>query len=292
MPEFATVPTYTKEFHHEPYAAISPSRPELSTKGKNVVITGGGGEIGAAIALSFAQSGASNIALLGRTESTLLKSKQAVNAKYPETTVHVITADLADEASVTAALGKFASVAGKKLDILVANAAVLPDPGTLLGTEASVWLSGFDINLKGAFNLVRAFVPLAEKNATLINVTSSVAQFPFVPGSSSYHGSKLAAVKIFDYLHFENPDLRVLQFHPGVVESNMSKKSFDSGIPRPTMDTPSLPGAFAVWCASPESESLRGKFLWANWDVEELKEKAKASEGAPQLIFGLLGWPQ
>ncbi|KAL6835992.1 hypothetical protein J3E69DRAFT_361334 [Trichoderma sp. SZMC 28015] len=291
MPEFVNVPTYTKKFHHEPYEAISPTRPELSTKGKNVVITGGGGEIGAAIALTFAQSGASSIALLGRTEATLLKSKQAIDSKYPETTVHIITADVADEASVTAALSKFASVAGKKLDILVANAAVLPDPGTLLGTESSLWWSGFEINVRGQFNLVRAFVPLAEKNATVINVTSSVAQFPFVPGSSSYHGSKLAGVKIFDYLHFENSDLRVLQFHPGVVQSSMSQKSFDTGIPRPTMDSPFLPGAFAVWCASAESESLRGKFLWANWDVEELKEIVKTFEGAPQLTFGLLGWP-
>ncbi|KAL7930380.1 hypothetical protein V8C35DRAFT_330540 [Trichoderma chlorosporum] len=291
MPEFASIPTYTKEFHHEPYAAISPSRPELSTKGKSVIVTGGGGEIGAAIALSFAQSGASTIALLGRTEATLLQSKQAINEKYPETAVHIITADLAQEESVQGALSKFASVAGKKLDILVANAAVLPDPGTLLETEPSLWWSGFEINVRGQFNLVRAFVPLAEQNATIINVTTSVAQFPFVPGSSSYHGSKLAGAKIFDYLHFENPDLRVLQFHPGVVQSSMSQKSFDSGIPRPTMDTPSLPGAFAVWCASAESESLRGKFLWANWDVEELKEKAKAIEGTPQLTFGLLGWP-
>ncbi|PTB70306.1 NAD(P)-binding protein [Trichoderma citrinoviride] len=291
MPEIGSFPTYTKQYHHEPYAAISPTRPELSTQGKNVVITGGGGEIGAAMALSFAQSGASSIALLGRTEAALLKSKKAVNAAYPATDVHIIRADVADEASVRAALEKFASVAGRKLDILVANASVLPDPGTVLASDASQWWSGFEINVRGQFNLVRAFVPLAEKNATLINVTSSVAQFPFVPGSSSYHGSKLAAVKIFDYLHFENPELRVLQFHPGVVQSSMSQKSFDSGIPRPTMDDAFLPGNFAVWCASPESESLRGRFLWANWDVEELKEKASEFEGGSQLTMGLVGWP-
>lgn len=53
--------------------------------------------------------------------------------------------------------------------------------------------------------------------------------------------------------------------------------------------TASLPGAFAVWCASADSESLRGKFLWANWDVEELK--ARESQGTQQLTMGLLGWP-
>lgn len=53
--------------------------------------------------------------------------------------------------------------------------------------------------------------------------------------------------------------------------------------------TASLPGAFAVWCASADSESLRGKFLWANWDVDELK--ARELQGTQQLTMGLLGWP-
>jgi NAD(P)-dependent dehydrogenase (short-subunit alcohol dehydrogenase family) len=241
MSEFVNIPTYTNVFHHKPYAAISPTRPELSTKGKNIVITGAGTGIGAAIALSFAQSGASHIALLGRTEATLLKSKQAVNATYPETAVHVITADVANEASIRAALEKYASIVGKKLDVLVANAGVLPDPGTLLGSDASLWWSGYEINIRGQFNLIRAFVPLAEKNATVINVTTSVIQFPFVPGSSGYHGSKLGATKIFDYLHFEQPELRVLQFHPGVVQTSMSQKSFDAGIPKPEMDDRKCP---------------------------------------------------
>jgi hypothetical protein len=33
----------------------------------------------------------------------------------------------------------------------------------------------------------------------------------------------------------------------------------------------SLPGAFAVWCASPEALFLHGRFVWAAWDVDELK---------------------
>ncbi|KAH6607130.1 hypothetical protein Trco_003443 [Trichoderma cornu-damae] len=288
MSEAFAIPTYTKTYHREPYAAISPTRPELSTKGKSVVITGAGTGIGAAIALAFAQSGASNIALLGRTEATLLKSKQAVNATYPETTVEAITADIADEASVRAALDRFASRAGKKLDVLVANAGVSPDLDTLLNSDASSWWSGFETNVRGQFNLVRAFVPLAEKNATVIGVTTSTTQLPFVPGCSSYHGSKMAGTKIFDYLHFENPDLRVLQFHPGLVDTSLLQKSFGPGVPRPPLDDPSLPGAFAVWCASPESDSLRGKFLWANWDVEELKAR---DLGGNLLTLGLLGWP-
>jgi hypothetical protein len=31
-----------------------------------------------------------------------------------------------------------------------------------------------------------------------------------------------------------------------------------------------LPGDFAVWLASPEASFLAGKFVWAQWDVDEL----------------------
>jgi len=37
-----------------------------------------------------------------------------------------------------------------------------------------------------------------------------------------------------------------------------------------------LPGDFAVWLASPEAEFLTGRYVWAQWDVDELiamKEK-------------------
>jgi hypothetical protein len=43
--------------------------------------------------------------------------------------------------------------------------------------------------------------------------------------------------------------------------------------------------------ASPEAQFLKGKYLWANWDVDELKAKAKEIEAGPQLTIGLVGWP-
>ena len=33
----------------------------------------------------------------------------------------------------------------------------------------------------------------------------------------------------------------------------------------------SLPAAFAVWAASKEARYLHGRFVWAPWDVNELK---------------------
>lgn len=33
-----------------------------------------------------------------------------------------------------------------------------------------------------------------------------------------------------------------------------------------------LAGQFAVWAASPEARFLHGRFVWAAWDVDELRE--------------------
>lgn len=53
----------------------------------------------------------------------------------------------------------------------------------------------------------------------------------------------------------------------------------------------SLPASFSVWLASPEARFLKGKFLWANWDVDELKARAEEIEAGTQLDIGLVGWP-
>lgn len=53
----------------------------------------------------------------------------------------------------------------------------------------------------------------------------------------------------------------------------------------------SLPASFYLWLASPEANFLKGKFLWANWDVDELKARAAELESSPELTVGLVGWP-
>jgi hypothetical protein len=42
---------------------------------------------------------------------------------------------------------------------------------------------------------------------------------------------------------------------------------------------------------SPEAKFLRGKLVWANWDVDELKGMKKEIEETDKFTLGLLGWP-
>lgn len=53
-----------------------------------------------------------------------------------------------------------------------------------------------------------------------------------------------------------------------------------------------LPGNFYVWLVSPEATFLRSKFVWANWDVEELKalKEKILNEGLIDIDIKGLDW--
>lgn len=41
------------------------------------------------------------------------------------------------------------------------------------------------------------------------------------------------------------------------------------------MTSVELAGQFFAWAATDEAEFLNGRFLWAEWDIEELKGRKK-----------------
>lgn len=45
---------------------------------------------------------------------------------------------------------------------------------------------------------------------------------------------------------------------------------------------------FVVWCTSPAAAFLNGRFVWANWDINELKNMEKSIVDEGKLTFGLL----
>jgi hypothetical protein len=52
-----------------------------------------------------------------------------------------------------------------------------------------------------------------------------------------------------------------------------------------------LPASFCLWLASPEARFLSGKFLWANWDIDELKARAEELKSGDELNITVNGWP-
>ncbi|KAK3314799.1 hypothetical protein B0H66DRAFT_576894 [Apodospora peruviana] len=285
----ATMPSTTKTSHFDTYPAIDPTLPQHSTRGKNILITGGGTGLGAALTEAFAKSGACKVAILGRTESTLLRTKTSTEKNYPNTTVYTFVADLPDQNSTETAVAAAAAAFGGKIHVLVANAGYLHDVRPWMESELDDWFCCFEVNVKGNFNLMRAFIPHADEKAAVIEISTMIA-FPTAAGYSGYHASKLASHRIFcGYLHADFPDMFVLSVNPGALDTAMQKKLTEKP-PIPFAEL-SLPSDFIVWAVSKESRFLNGKHVWSMWDVPELKAMAGDIEGTGKFTIGLLGWP-
>lgn len=187
------MPSLTKTWHNASYPAIDPTKPTLSVAGKTVFVTGGSAGIGLASARAFAAAGATTVALSGRTEKTLRFAKKDIEATHPSAKVLTYVADVTDPKAVNAA---FAAVG--KVDILVHSAGYMPHLAPIAEAGLEDWWSGFEINVKGAFVVVNAFLKVAASGATIVDITTGVAHHPAFPGFSAYGTSKLAGNKFFD----------------------------------------------------------------------------------------------
>jgi NAD(P)-dependent dehydrogenase (short-subunit alcohol dehydrogenase family) len=224
MPLF---PSFTKTWHNTAYDDIDETKASLSAAGKVVLVTGGGKGIGKAIAISFARAGARAIVILGRTEATLLSAKSEIKKEAAQhtTLVRTFTADVLDAKAIGEVFSTVTSEIGR-ISILVNNAAYLSEHVLVAQSPLVDYWHGFEVNVKGSLIVTQAFLNCAAAHAaTLINVTSGAAHIPYIPGYSGYAASKLALVKIMDYVQCENPLLDVFNLQPGLIESDMSRKS-------------------------------------------------------------------
>ncbi|QIW96672.1 hypothetical protein AMS68_002190 [Peltaster fructicola] len=278
---------YTQKVHHEGYDRISPLRPELSAKGKNVIVTGGGTGIGKAIATNFAIAGAKSVTILGRREDRLKSALTEINGAKTDaaSVVQYRITDLMEREQVDAAVESVVKDLGS-IDVLVTNAAALQELGPIVGYDAKEFMRGFDMNVLSTFNSVQSFLSSSGPQPIIINISTALSHTAPMPGAVGYAVSKAANLKMMDYFAAENPHLHIVNVQPGTVETEMSAKV---GVKGP--DDASLPGQFCVWLASPEARFLRSKFVWANWDADELLAKADEIKNSRLFTWLLDGVP-
>ena len=265
----STFEHYTKLHHHDTYDAINESAPQNSCAGKSVLITGAGTGIGKAIAIAFARASARAVFLTGRTKATIDSTKAEIGIHAPNTIVECYSMDVANESQVNEAFG--AAAKHGPIDILVNNAgyvAFLPTAGEV--SFDTIW-KHFEINTKGKLLCTFAFLKHARaQGATLIDVSSGAAVVNYADGLSAYSASKVATHKMMDYIHREEAEreLRVFNVHPGIVPTAMAADGKQD-----VSDTAELPGSYCVWLSTPDADFLKGRFVYVNWDVNELKAK-------------------
>ena len=212
--------TTTQTVHSDIYDAISPALLDLS--GRAVLITGASRGVGEQIALAYASAGASFIAIGARGDLTkqkelILQTAKDSNRKTP--VVIAVHLDVKDAASVDNAVAKVWEEFGR-LDILINNAGVLGDRASISESDPDSWWSTFETNLKGPYLVARKSIPclLDSKDGlkTLVTVTS-VGAFLVSPGLSAYQTSKLAVLRVTDFIAREYADQGIIAInvHPG-----------------------------------------------------------------------------
>ncbi|RFU72681.1 short chain dehydrogenase [Trichoderma arundinaceum] len=291
-------PKVVKTTHKAPYAAISPSRPELSQKGRVVYVTGGSAGIGFAICRAFAQADAATVILTGRRQGALNEAVDVLSKEYPNTKFIGQALDVTDRPATEKTWVQMESD-GIVVDVLVLNVAYVPTKlATMLEMNyEELWPSwatnvGANIDLVDRFYHQKKRVP--GRKLSLINVSSAaIHDFESAKMVPNYSASKNAGTLMVQLVArgVSPDDMQVLSFHPGVIftdaaqKTSASKDAWD-------WDDVNLAGHYAVWAASEEAKFLHGRFTWSAWDVNELQTgepKKKIDENPTYLQVGVVG---
>ena len=166
----------------------------LRLQEKVAFITGGGGGIGAATAMLFAEEGA-GLALVDRDGAAAEAAAATIRERCPSCDVMPMAADLSDEAQVNRAVDAAAAYYGG-LDILV-NVAGIRVYGALADADPGSWESILAVNLMATVHCCKAAIPLlrARGGGSIVNV-SSVFGVAGRAGMGQYDVTKAAVVSL------------------------------------------------------------------------------------------------
>lgn len=167
-------------------------------KNKKVVITGGGSGIGRAISIGFARQGA-EVHIIDLDNEGTRNTLSEVQAIQSNAKLHLI--DITNLEAIQAL-----ALTIKPIDILVNNAGIA-QVGNLKNTSSADFQRIFDVNVKGAFYCMQAFIDgMLEQGKGVILNMASIAASVGIPDRFGYSMTK-GAIKSMtqsvakDYLH-------------------------------------------------------------------------------------------
>jgi uncharacterized protein len=188
-------------------------------KGKNIVITGASGGIGAEIARLCAASGA-NLVLLARSIDKLQQLEGELEQKY-QVNVEVYQLDVANTDQVKLVFQQIFACVGD-VDILVNNAGfgVFREAHEARMEEIK---GMFEVNVVGLMACTSMVLPKmrARRFGHIINIASQAGKIA-TPKSSVYSASKHAVLGYTNSLRMELDDynIRVTSVNPGPIATN------------------------------------------------------------------------
>ncbi|WP_280260194.1 SDR family oxidoreductase [Nocardia abscessus] len=196
--------------------------PRYDVRGKTVLITGAGQGIGRELATLLHRRGAS-IALADIDQAAAQAAASALGDRSL-----AISADVADREAMEKATSRTVERFGR-LDVVVANAGVVPKPATLRTMDTDSFDRVLDVNLTGAFNTVRPALDHVIAVRGHIVVVSSCAAFAPGMGGSPYMISKAGVEQLGRALRVELAPHGVTAgvSYFGIVDTAMTHATLD-----------------------------------------------------------------
>jgi len=187
------------------------------------MVTGGSKGFGRALATDLARDGW-GVVIDGRTPGPLAEAARHLEALGVP--VRALTGDIADPAH-RADLLRAAEELGS-LDLVVNNASTLgvsPLP-TLEGYPLAELRRVYEVNTVAPLALVQAVLPQLRRGSGMLVSVSSDAAVEAYAGWGGYGSSKAALDHLHRVLAVEEPDLRIYQFDPGDMRTEMHQAAF------------------------------------------------------------------
>lgn len=194
---------------------------------RTALVTGASRGIGAAIALGLAERGY-DLALNDIDRQSAALADIAARITAMGRTALTVTADVSDKAQVDAmaaqVLGRFGH-----LDALVNNAGILI-AGAVDGLPEAHWDAVMDINAKGSFLVIQAFLPAmkARGYGRIVNI-ASIGGKHGAPEQAHYSASKAAVMGFTRVLAQEVGPLGITAncVCPGIILTDMGRVNLD-----------------------------------------------------------------
>ena len=190
-------------------------------KGKTAIVTGSGRGIGKSIALKLASYGA-NIVINDIPQSDYA-DETCEEIKALGVKSIVIKGDVRNKDDVDALIKGALDEFGK-IDIFVNNAGVTRD-GLMIRMSEDDWDLVMDINLKGAFNCIKAVARpmMKQRSGAIVNIASIVGVMGNA-GQANYVASKAGLIGLTKTTakEFASRGIRCIAVAPGFIRSAMT----------------------------------------------------------------------
>lgn len=248
---------------------MSASTPPFSLAGKIALVTGAGSGIGAAIARTFARHGAHVTLADLRIDAA---ATVAGELRAAGLAAEARAVDVADSAAVDALCAAHLA-AHERLDVLVNNAGI-GCVGTVLQSTAADLDRLHAVNVRGVWNLCRAFLPsmIARRAGSIVNL-ASVGGLVGIRDRAAYCTTKFAVVGLTKSIALDHArdGVRINCLCPGRVETPFvtarlaeyadpaaARREMENSQPVGRMAQPEEIAAAALYLAADESRFVTG----------------------------------